>query len=49
MNYYLGADPASIFKLELDGDKITNNYKVRPFQYQSYEGLERNPVKLTEW
>jgi hypothetical protein len=49
MNYYLGSGPASIFKLELDGDKITNNYKVRPFQYQSYEGPERNPVKLTEW
>jgi len=49
MNGYIGDSPISIFKLELDGDKITNNYKVRPFQFQSSEGPERRPIKLKEY
>ena len=52
MNGYIGDSPISIFKLELDGDKITNNYKVRPFQFSSTEigyGGSRTPIKLEEY
>jgi hypothetical protein len=32
---YLGDSPASIFKLEIDGDKLSNNYKIIPYVYKS--------------
>lgn len=35
MNGYLGDSPTSIFKLEIDGDKISQNYKVNPFSFIS--------------
>lgn len=35
MNRYLGDSPTSIFKLELDGDKISNNYKISPISYKT--------------
>lgn len=37
MNSYLGDNSVSIFKLELDGDKLSNKYKIVPFAYQSTE------------
>jgi hypothetical protein len=49
LNGYIGSGPTSIFKLELNGDEISNNYKIKPFQYQSYVGTERKPVKLHEF
>jgi len=35
MNDYLGGGPGCIFKFELDGDKLSDKYKIKPFQYQT--------------
>lgn len=37
-NSYLGDSPTSIFKLVLDGDKLSNDYKIRPYKYFSQNG-----------
>lgn len=52
MNGYLGDCPTSIFKLELNGDKLTNKYKIKPFSYVTTEigwGGERNKKQLIEY
>lgn len=35
MNNYVGDTSTSIFKIELDGDKLSNKYKISPFTYKS--------------
>lgn len=37
-NSYLGDTPTSIFKLVLDGEKLSNHYKINPFKYFSRNG-----------
>jgi hypothetical protein len=37
-NSYLGDTPTSIFKLVLDGEKLSNHYKINPFRYFSRNG-----------
>jgi len=37
MNHYVGDSPVTLFKLELDGDKISDNYKISPFAFPSIE------------
>ena len=37
MNHYVSDSPVTIFKLELDGDEISNNYKTTPFAFPSTE------------
>jgi hypothetical protein len=52
MNGYIGDSPISIFKLELDGDKLSNKYKIKPITYPSTEigiGGERIPIRLEEF
>ncbi len=52
LNSYLGDSPISIFKLELDGDKLSNKYKIKPYAYPSTEiGVngERTPIRLEEF
>lgn len=52
MNHYLGDKPISIFKLELDGEKLSNKYKIKPYAYPSTEiGTygERTPIRLEEF
>lgn len=34
-NDYLGSRPSSYFKIELDGDKLSNKYKIEPYAYTS--------------
>lgn len=34
---YLGDKSTTLFKLELDGDKLSNNYKIKPFQYKTID------------
>lgn len=52
MNSYIGDSSDTIFKLELDGDKISENYKIVPYAYPSteigYHG-DRKRVYLTEY
>lgn len=38
---YLGSGGATLFKLELDGNKLSNKYKISPFQY-SLDGIPFN-------
>lgn len=38
MNGYLGESGFSIFKLELDSNKLSENYKISPFSYKSKNG-----------
>lgn len=38
MNGYLGDTPLSIFKLELDANKLSHKYKIEPFSYKSANG-----------
>lgn len=40
LNGYVGDTPTSVFKLELDGGKISNNYKIRPFVYTSRTNIK---------
>lgn len=40
---YVGDNPTSFFKLELDGDKLSNKYKIGPFVYKS-----RTNISFTE-
>jgi len=52
MNGYLGDSPDSIFKIELDGDKISDKYKIKPFSYPSTEiGVhgERSSIRFKEY
>ena len=44
MNNYLGDSPQTIFKLVMDGDRLSDKYKIRPFSY-----LTRNAGRLSEW
>jgi len=37
MSYYIGDSPVSIFKLELDGDKLSDKFKINPITYPSNE------------
>ena len=39
MNGYLGDSPISLFKLEIDAQKLSNNYKISPFTYVSMTGV----------
>jgi hypothetical protein len=51
MNSYLGDSPTSFIKLELNGDKISNKFKIKPYSYKSLNGIrfdEREEIiKLT--
>lgn len=38
MNYYTGDSSTSIFKFELDGDKLSDRYKIKPYQYKTFSG-----------
>jgi cytochrome b involved in lipid metabolism len=38
-NDYLGSRPSSYFKLELNGDKLSEKYKIEPNSYQSSTGI----------
>lgn len=38
MNSYLGDSVTSWFKLEIDGEKLSENYRIRPYSYRSYNG-----------
>ena len=38
MNGYLGGSILSIFKLEIDAEKLSNNYKIKSFNYKSNSG-----------
>jgi len=52
MNGYLGDSPVSIFKLELDAEKLSQNYKIKPFA-ESYteigSGQSRTRKKFEEF
>lgn len=37
MTYYAGCGPVAIFKLELDGPKLSDNYKMKSFQDSGWE------------
>lgn len=37
-NSYLGSSPQAIFKLVLDGDKLSSKFKIKPFRYFSKNG-----------
>lgn len=45
MNFYTGDRPGAFFKLELDGDKLSNDYKIRPYVFVS----GGTNVRLDEW
>lgn len=45
MNHYTGDRPSAFFKLELDGDKLSNDYKIRPYVFVS----QGTRVRLNEW
>ena len=44
LNSYVGDKSGTIFKLIIDGDKLSNTYKIQPYQYWSNTG-----VKLEEF
>lgn len=48
---YTGCPPVSIFKLELDGQKLSDNYKIKSFQDKGFmgSGSERIPFYHQEW
>jgi len=51
MNGYTGDSPVSIFKLELDSGKISNNYKIKPFSDTTTEigyGGSRKTIHFDE-
>lgn len=35
LNNYIGSRPIVVFKIEVDGNKLSNKYKIEPFQYIS--------------
>lgn len=35
LNHYIGHPPRLYFKLIIDGDKLSNNFKLEPFKYYS--------------
>lgn len=35
LNGYVGDSPTTLFKLELDGKKLSQKYKIKPFSYKS--------------
>jgi len=39
LNSYTGSRPDSFFKLELDGDKLSDRYKIKPFVYRRKTGV----------
>ena len=39
MNSYLGDGPQAMFKLVIDGDKLSNNYKIKPYRFFSMNGM----------
>jgi len=41
---YLGDNSSSVFKLEIDGDKLSSKYKIKPFRYKT-----RNAGYLDEY
>jgi len=49
MNGYLGDSPVSIFKLELDGEKLSDNYMIKPFAETYFEGPERIQKRFSEY
>jgi len=51
MNGYLGDSPVSIFKLELDAEKLSQNYKIKPFAetYTEVGSGEHRLKKFQEW
>lgn len=42
LNSYLGDGPQAIFKLVINGSKLSNNYKIRPFAYKSHSNMRFN-------
>lgn len=52
MNGYLGDNSTSIFKLELDGPKLSDHYKMKPYQDSGWElgsDNERTHFYHQEW
>lgn len=45
LNYYVGEGAATFCKFEIDGNKLSNKYKIEPFQYQTHNG---KPLKEFE-
>jgi len=37
-NDYLGGEVWKLFKLELDGDKLSNKYKIEPYSFENLQG-----------
>jgi hypothetical protein len=44
MTGYLGDNSSSVFKLEIDGDKLSSKYRIRPYRYKT-----RNAGYLDEY
>jgi len=42
MGGYMGDNPTSVFKLELDGGSLSNKYKMSPFSYKSRTNIYFN-------
>ncbi|MFW5800281.1 MAG: hypothetical protein ACOCV8_05650 [Spirochaetota bacterium] len=34
MTFYFGMKPSSFFKIQLDGEKLSNHFKIAPFNYK---------------
>jgi hypothetical protein len=47
MNFYIGSTPDSIFKLELDGSKLSDHYKMVSYQDSGWE--PKGKFFLKEW
>lgn len=47
-NWYLGGPPVIVGKFELDGDRISDNFKVVPFQDVSLTGVKFSGEKETQ-
>ena len=53
MNSYIGARPDTLFKLMIDGNKLSNNYSINPTQFHSqtnvslkeFEEVVKGPIK----
>jgi len=39
LNSYIGDSSTTIFKLVIDADKLSNNYKIKPFRYKSQTNI----------
>lgn len=35
LNFYIGSPPRTYFKLIIDGNKLSNKYKIEPYQYHT--------------